>query len=159
MGKIHFKNRKGQRIVALVDRSQKNQQGLVFVTHGLGGYKEQDHIKTFADAFKEEGFTVVRFDATNAFGESDGKYENATTTNYFEDLEDVISWSSTQDWYTEPFWLAGHSLGGLSIILFAEKFPDKVKAIAPISTVVSGKLSLESPKYKKNEILKIWKEI
>ncbi|PIN87892.1 hypothetical protein COV12_01440 [Candidatus Woesearchaeota archaeon CG10_big_fil_rev_8_21_14_0_10_32_24] len=137
-----------------------NQKGLVFVMHGLGGFKEQEHIKTFADAFKEEGFTIVCFDTTSTLGkgESEGKYEDATTTNYFEDLEDVIKWSSAQNWYEEPFWLVGHSLGGISTILFAEKYPHKVKALAPISTVVSGKISLESPIYEGNDILKKWQE-
>lgn len=90
--KIFIKNRKKQNVSVVVE-TLKKQQGLVFVMHGLGGFKEQDHIKTFADAFKEEGFTVVRFDTTNTFGESDGNYEDATTTNYYEDLEDVISWA------------------------------------------------------------------
>ncbi|MEK6901438.1 MAG: alpha/beta fold hydrolase [Nanoarchaeota archaeon] len=152
-------NRKNQKIVLLVEISS-NQKGLAFVMPGLGGFKEQDHIQTFADAFQEEGFTVVRFDTTNTLGsgESDGKYEDATTTNYVEDLEDVITWAKSQSWYEEPFWLCGHSLGGMSTILFAEKYPLKVKGLAPISTVVSGKISFDSPKYRGNNILKMWKE-
>ncbi|MFH1358841.1 MAG: PhoPQ-activated protein PqaA family protein, partial [archaeon] len=31
-------------------------------------------------------------------------------------------------------------------------------ALAPISTVVSGKISLESPQYKDNDVLKKWEE-
>jgi pimeloyl-ACP methyl ester carboxylesterase len=157
--KLFIKNRKKQKIVLLVDVSP-NQNGLAFVMHGLGGFKEQAHIKAFADVFKEEGFTVIRFDTTNTLGlgESEGKYEDATTTNYYEDLEDVIKLVKNKSWYQEPFWLAGHSLGGISIVLFAEKYPQKVKALAPISTVVSGKISFDSPKYRGNDILKKWKE-
>ena len=136
-------NRKNQRIAVLLEKS-KNQKGLAFVMHGLGGFKEQNHIKTFSDAFLESGFTVVRFDTTNTFGESDVNYEDATTTNYYEDLEDVINWASRQAWYEEPFYLASHSLGGICIALYAEKNPRKVKGLAPISTVVSGKLSAEA---------------
>lgn len=146
MQKLFIKNRKGQNISIIIEAS-KNQKGLAFVMHGLGGFKEQEHIVNLANAFKEKGFTVVRFDTTNTFGESDGVYENATTTNYYEDLEDVISWASNQPWYEEPFVLVGHSLGGISCALYAENYPEKVKALAPISTVVSGKLSLETPKY------------
>lgn len=109
--------------------------------HGLSGNKEQSHIQAFAEAWKDAEYTVVRFDTTNTFGESDGDYADATITNYFEDLEDVIAWAATQSWYQEPFCLEGHSLGGICTILFAEKFPKKVKALAPISSVVSGKLS------------------
>ena len=157
MEKFFIRNRKEQKIAVLLEEHPQ-QKGLAIVMHGLGGFKEQDHIKTFAEAFKEEGFTVVRFDTTNTFGESEGEYENATTTNYYEDLEDVISWMENKRWYEEPFWLCGHSLGGFSIILFAKKYPNKVKGLAPISTVVSGEMSLDSPKYRGNDILKKWKE-
>lgn len=143
MEKITIKNRKGQKIVVLLEKSQ-SQRGLVFVMHGLGGFKEQKHIQAFADSFKNKGFTVVRFDTTNTFGESDGKYEDATLTNYFEDLEDVVNWAKTQPWYKEPFYLAGHSLGSISILLYAEKYPNEIKGLAPISTVISGELSNEA---------------
>jgi len=145
--KVYFKNRHGKKIVVIVERVE-NTKGLVFIMHGLGGWKEQDHIQTFAEAFLESGYNSVRFDTTHTFGESEGNYEDATVTNYYEDLEDVINWAKSQDWYKEPFFLAGHSLGGISISLYAQKYPEKVKAIAPLSTVVSGKLSLENPSHK-----------
>jgi len=151
--KFEINNRKNQKIVVLLEKVE-NQKGLVFVMHGLGGFKEQLHIQAFAEAFLEEGFTVVRFDTTNTFGESEGNYENATTTNYYEDLEDVIKWASSQEWYEEHFWLIGHSLGGISTALYAENYPEKVVAVAPISTVVSGKLTLETDR----EEIKNWKE-
>ncbi|MFP4514568.1 MAG: alpha/beta hydrolase [Parcubacteria group bacterium] len=143
MNKIFIQNRKDQKISVMIEKS-KDQKGLVFIMHGLGGYKEQAHLEAVANAFKEKGFTVVRFDTTNTFGESDGNYEDATLTNYYEDLEDVINWASKQDFYQEPFWLGGHSLGGISVAMYAENYPDKVKAVAPISPVVSGKLSKEN---------------
>ena len=40
--------------------------------HGLGGFKEQPHIRAFAEAFTVKNFTVVTFDAANTFGESEG---------------------------------------------------------------------------------------
>ena len=113
--------------------------------HGLGGFKEQPHIRAMAGAFIEDGYTVVTWDAIHTFGESTGGlYEDATVTNYYADLEDVVQWASAQSWYSEPFVLAGHSLGGISTALFAENYPDKVRALAPTSTVVSGELSLDS---------------
>ena len=115
--------------------------------HGLGGWKEQAHIQAFAAAFRDNGFTVVRFDTTNTYGESDGRYEDATTTNYYEDLEDVIAWAKTQEWYAEPFYLAGHSLGGICTALYAERHPEKVAGLAPVSTVVSGALTTVSEKH------------
>lgn len=142
MQKLLFQNRKGEKIAVIIEEVP-NQKGLAFVMHGLGGFKEQPHIETFANAFKEKGYTAIRFDATNTFGESDGNYEKATITNYYEDLEDVLEWAKSQKWYQEPYVLSGHSLGGICTALYAEKYPEKVKALAPISTVVSGKLSSE----------------
>lgn len=143
MTKLRIKNRKNQNVVVLVEEAADS-KGLAFVMHGLSGFKEQDHIVAFANAFKDRGLTTVRFDTTNTFGESDGKFEDATTTNYYEDLEDVIKWAKEQGWYQEPFYLAGHSLGGFSVLFYAEKFPNEVKGLAPISAMVSGKLSAKA---------------
>jgi pimeloyl-ACP methyl ester carboxylesterase len=141
--KTFIKNRESKKICVVVEES--NHRGkLAFVMHGLGGNKEQPHIRAMAEAFLESGYTVVKFDTTNTFGESDGEYENATITNYYADLEDVIQWSEMQSWYSEPFVLCGHSLGAICSANFAELHPERVLALAPISTVVSGKLSFET---------------
>jgi pimeloyl-ACP methyl ester carboxylesterase len=153
--KVKIKNRKGQNVVVLLEEDQ-NPKGLAFIIHGLSGFKEQPHIQTFAKAYKDEGYSIVRFDTTNTFGESDGKYEDATVTSYYEDLEDVIAWSRSQPWFIKPYFLAGHSLGSLAITLYAEKHPEEVKGLAPISTVVSGKLSLGTNKYQTS--LSDWKK-
>lgn len=155
MSKVKINNRKGQTIVTLLEETP-TAKGLAIVMHGLSGNKEQPHIATFAESFKEEGYTVLRFDTTNTFGESDGKYEEATVTNYYEDLEDVIGWAKTQPWYHEPFYLAGHSLGGIAVALYAEQHPNEIKGLAPIATVISGKLSVETPKYK--AVLEEWEK-
>ncbi len=145
MQKLFIKNRKDQKIAVVIDQPAKA-RGMAFVTHGLGGFKEQAHIRTMAQAFLDNGYTVVTFDTTNTFGESDGSYDDATVTNYSEDLEDVVAWSKSQPWYMEPFCLAGHSLGAISVALYAQKYPKLVKGLAPISTVVSGKLSMDREK-------------
>ena len=154
MQKINIQNRKGQKIAVIVEEKPKA-KGLAFVMHGLGGFKEQPHIETMAKSFKGAGMTVIRFDTTNTLGESDGDYADATVTNYYQDLEDVIAWAKNQSWYQEPFYLAGHSLGAGCVALYAENYLGKVKALAPISSVVSGKLSFEAhPKEELDE----WKK-
>ena len=142
-------------MVAVVEDNPDSKR-LVFVMHGLGGFKEQPQIQAIAEAFREKHFTVVTFDTTNSIGESEGRYEDATATSYYEDLEDIIKWAGNQTWYREPFWLAAHSLSSLCVALYAEKYPHKVKALAPISTVVSGKLSAQ--KGEKQGELQKWKE-
>ncbi|HLA26203.1 MAG TPA: alpha/beta hydrolase [Patescibacteria group bacterium] len=157
MQKIFIKNRKDQKVAVIFEEAE-TPKGLTFVMHGLGGYKEQPHLEAITESFKENKYTVVRFDTTNTIGESEGNFEDATVTNYYEDLEDVIKWSGTQKWYVEPFVLVGHSLGGISTALFAENYPEKVKALAPISTVVSGALSVEAHKKFEPEEFKNWEK-
>ena len=148
MEKVFIKNRKDQKLSIIVE-SPNESKGLAFVMHGLGGFKEQKQISEPARLLFENGYTVVRFDTTNSIGESGGEYENASITSYYADLEDVLGWAEKQPWYQEPYILAGHSLGGICIALFAQKYPEKVKALAPISTVVSGKLSMSRKSAKK----------
>lgn len=155
MEKIIIKNRKGEKIAVVVDAAEQP-KGLAFVMHGNASNKDLEQIKIFAQVFKDKGYTAIRFDTTNSSGESDGKPEDATFTNYYEDLEDVINWASQQSFYCEPFILAGHSLGSMCVAYFAEKYPEKVKALAPISTVVSGKLMEETAEHK--AIAKEWEE-
>lgn len=149
MEKIFIKNRDGKKISVLIDQPAGKPVGLAFVVHGLSGFKEEPQIKVMAEAFLGAGYFVVRWDARDTFGESEGNFEDATVTSYYADLEDVVEWAKIQLWYQEPFILAGHSLGGICIGLYAEKYPEKVKALAPISTVVSGKLSLETPRHQR----------
>ena len=149
-----IENREGKKISLILEKSS-SQKGLSFIMHGLGGFKEQEHVGTFAQAFLDADYTVIKFDARNTFGESEGNYEEATVTNYYEDLEDVIRWAKTQEWYQEPFVLVGHSLGGISTALYAENYPQEIKALTPLSTVISGKMSMET---KDPEKMKKWKE-
>ncbi|MDP3995142.1 MAG: alpha/beta fold hydrolase [bacterium] len=143
MNNVFIQNRHSQKLAVVVEE-QEGQKGLAFVMHGQGGFKEQPHVRTFIEAFMEKGFTVVSFDAANTIGESGGNMEYASITSYYEDLEDVIHWAQSQEWYQEPFTLAGHSLGGICTALYAEHHPEKVLGLAPISTVVSGTLSWET---------------
>lgn len=138
--KQRIKNRNDIELAVVVE-NEKGATGLAFIVHGLGGFKEQVHIRALAESFLDNGYRVVTYDAANTIGESGGRMEDATLTNYFEDLEDVVEWAATQSWYKEPFVVCGHSLGGASSIMYAAKYPEKVKAIAPISAFIAGPLS------------------
>ena len=140
MEKLSIKNRKNQNIITILEES-KNSKGLAFVMHALGATNDQQQIQTFAKAFKDNDYTVIRFDTTNSCWDSDWDYADATITNYYEDLEDVIKWAKNQSFYKEPFVLCSHSLWWICSILYAENFPREIKALAPISTLISGELS------------------
>jgi pimeloyl-ACP methyl ester carboxylesterase len=130
----------GQRIAVLVEHP-KSLKGLAFVMHGLGGFKEQKHIETLAKVMQAHGYTTVRFDARNALGESDGDMMQVSMTQYNEDLRTVIDWASGQPWFSEPFGLAGHSMGGFAVTLYAEEHPGRVRWLIPFAGNVSGRYS------------------
>jgi len=156
MFKLFIENRKGEKISVLVEETP-NAKDLVFVMHGLGGFKEEPNTQAIAEAFLENGYTVVRFDTTNTLGESAGNLAEATVTNYYEDLEDVINWSKTQSWHQTPFVLAGYSVGGMCVTLYAQKHPSNLKGLAPIATDISGELSLQAKS--KRDVWQQWKKI
>lgn len=152
--KFKIGNRKNLKIAVEVEGDLLSDK-LVFITHGLNGSKDQPHMIGMREVFLASGYIVVSFDATCSFGESDGDSMDATATSYIADLNDVIRWAQQQEWYKEPFALAGHSLGGLSSLVYASKNSDKVNAIFPMSTVVSGELFSDA---QNPEQLKAWKE-
>lgn len=126
--------------LSVVVEGAENSGGLVFLVHGLGGIKEQIHIRAVAEMFLAQKYTVVTYDAANTIGESGGKMEDATLTSYFEDFEDVVEWAESQEWFKSRFIVSGHSLGGACSILYAAKYPKRVNAIIPISAFIAGKL-------------------
>ncbi len=148
-----IKNRKNKNIVVLVE-NQKGKKGLVFIAHGLSSSHDHLHIQKFAEAFLENDYIVVRYDTTNSVGLSDGDLQFATLTGYYEDFEDVIEWAHTQNWFQEPFVVAGHSMGSACNLLYSFKYPEKIKALAPISAFLSGDITLKAFSKK---ILEKWK--
>jgi len=155
MQKLFIHNRKGQKICVVVEKPEKP-IGLAFVMDGLSGFKESAHVRLIAEVFLENGFSTVTFDVRNTFGESEGSYEDATITSYYEDLEDVIVWAKKQNWYKEPFCLSGFSVGGYCVDWFAENYPKEVLALASFAAVISGKLDYEAYKQYRPERLAEW---
>lgn len=155
--KTRFTNRHGLDIAVLVEIPE-NPKGLSFVMHGLKGFKEQDHITGMAATILDAGLISVRFDCTHAYGESGGSIEQASFTTYIEDLEDVINWSSGQEWYSEPFIIAGHSMAGIAILEYCKENAERVLGVAPIAACISGIASYEAAmEYFPEETMQ-WKE-
>lgn len=136
-----IKNRKNKNVAVSIENEQ-GKNGLVFIAHGLSSTYNHAHIQKYAEAFLEDDYVVVRHDATNSLGQSDGEIKDATLTSYYEDFEDVINWASSQPWYKEPFVVAGHSLGGACNLIFTYKNPEKIKALAPTSAFLVGEITL-----------------
>ena len=154
---ITIKNRKNQELPVRLELNGTS-KGLVFVMHGLAAFYNIPQTRTTVESFLEKGYNVVSFEVFNTFHGKDGREgtcENATPTNYYEDMEDVINWAKKQEWYEEPFILAGHSLGGLCTSLYAIKYPQEVKALAPLAASLGGKYSFDN---KPKEEIKKWEK-
>ena len=150
--KIFIKNRKGLNMAVRLNIDEKNTK-LVFLQHGLSSRKEYPHMLVLEECFSNFGYNVVNFDATNSINESGSSSDSITISGHCEDLEDIINWSETQDFYTEPFALAGQSLGACSVVRFAGLFPNKVNLLLPISFPFYDKLEIKESVYAQ-EIIK-----
>lgn len=151
--KVSLRNRKHQRVVVLVD--EPGVKGTAVILHGLGCSKNEADVETVSRALRDEGYTAVRFDATNGVGESDGAFRKATASGYLSDLSDVVDWTCEQPWFREPLVLVGHDMGGMCAALYAAEHPTRVARLILLAPMVSGVLSYQT--LEKTNNLSGWK--
>lgn len=79
---------------------------------------ESAHIKEAARLFVEKGFSVVVFDFTNGFGQSDGRGADTTVSQRARDLELVVQYTKRRA-YTNPKKVSviGFGLGAMSALV------------------------------------------
>lgn len=106
-------------------------------------------MQVMEEVFAQSGYNVVNIDATNSINESDSSPEGITFTG--QDFEDAIAWAETQEFYREPFALAGQSLGAQAAVLYAANFPDKVDLLIPAAFVwLDGEVEVKNNKRTKS---------
>ncbi|WP_179193054.1 alpha/beta hydrolase [Thermococcus litoralis] len=108
------------------------EKGWVVLVHGLG-----EHIGRYGKLIKtltEEGFAVYTFDWPG-HGRSDGKRGHASIEEAMEIIDSII-----EELGEKPF-LFGHSLGGLTVIRYAETRPDRIRGV-----IASSPALAKSPK-------------
>lgn len=130
--KIFIENRKGLKMALRVTTDKSNHK-LVFLLHGLGARKEYPHMLVLEEEFAKHGYNVVNIDTCDSNNESDKSEEGITVTGHFNDLEDVVNWAKAQNFYKEPFALAGQSLGAQTTVMYAGIFPRKVSLLVPVA--------------------------
>ena len=101
-------------------------------------YKEQDVIIQTAKTLNNIGYMVITFDCRNSRGKSFNNRSCASMSSMYADLWAVISWAKEQSFYTEPFLLGGHSLGGSVVLNYAEKYLQSVSNLILISAIFDG---------------------
>ena len=136
---VQIKNADNQDIAVEVFKpSDTSGNQLAFIQHGLAADKEHTVVQTLKQAFLDKGYTVVLFDSRFSIGKSFGGVENARLKTFDEDLNTVIGWAETQEFYHQPFALAGHSLGAAAVLVYTYEHPEKVSLTIPVTPVVSG---------------------
>lgn len=130
---------------------------LAFVLHGLASDMEHQTVQAAKQAFLDNGYTVVTFDARYSLGKSYGNVSNVSLNTFLDDLETVVNWAKKQDFYHEPFAIAGHSLGGAAAILYSHN-NDNISFLIPIAPVTGGQQWENSCIKNMPEFCKQWKE-
>jgi pimeloyl-ACP methyl ester carboxylesterase len=132
-------NRDGKRMPATLMLPNGAPKGTVLLLHGLGGWKDQPLLLAIARAYVEDGYIVFRFNEADSVLGPDGDFFHSTTTKSLRDVEDVIDHLRNKSGFTEPFILAGHSMGGFFAAWYAAHHPGVVSRLVLIAPAVSWK--------------------
>ena len=131
---------------------------LAIIQHGLASNMNHPVVQTAKKAFLDNKFVVITFDSRYSSGKGNNDVEKVRLATFVEDLETVVNWAKTHSFYSEPFALAGHSLGGASVIQFSAKHPHQVNVLVPVTPVVSGQLWEKSCMKNMSDFCRQWKE-
>ena len=129
--KITFQNSKGQKLVGvLYNPNSKGRFPIVIYCHGYRSTKESGKVKPLAEKLTSKNISLFAFDFSGR-GESDGKFEDTTITQYIDDLKYAIGHISK---LTDKLGIIGNSLGGLVSLQETAK-NKRIKVLALLSPV------------------------
>jgi pimeloyl-ACP methyl ester carboxylesterase len=130
--KAKIKSSKGN-LAAVIHSPKERTRLLAVLCPGYLDSKDYRHLVKLAEALCLKGYTAVRFDPTGTW-ESEGDISDYTTTQYLEDIRNIVEHMLRQSDY-EHILLGGHSRGGQLSILYAARDPriSSVLAIMPSS--------------------------
>jgi len=126
--KIFFKNSKGQRLAEILYYPKNNSFPVAIISHGYRSKKESKVALALGKSLPKKGIGLFAFDFSGN-GESEGKFEKTTVTQYIDDLKSAIELISKK---TNKIALIGPSLGGLISLNSASK-DESVKTLILIS--------------------------
>lgn len=156
---VWIKNKQDEKLYVHVDGLENAKyHKLVFIQHGLAANMEHQVVETAKKAFLDKNYVVVTFDSRYSLGNSGNDVLKARITTFEEDLTAVIDWAKTQPFYSEPFALSGHSMGGYSTLKYSAINNDKINILVPITPLVSGSLWEKSCMHNMTAFCLNWKE-
>ncbi len=124
---------------AVVQYPEKSTKRLAILCPGYLDSKDYKHLVGLSGELSKKGYTVVRFNPTGTW-ESEGEISDYTTTQYLEDVKNVLDCMLKENAYTHVL-LGGHSRGGQVSLLYAARDArvSLVLAIMPSSGPVTGR--------------------
>jgi len=108
-------------LAAVIHYPEKKTERLAILCSGYLDSKDYKHLVGLAEVLSKQGYTVVRFDSAGVW-ESDGNISDYTTTQYIEDIKNVLGYMLHQADYKHII-ICGHSRGGQIAILYAAHDP------------------------------------
>ena len=131
-------NRHDEEMGVVLTYPDDTPHGMAVLQHGLAGSSDHPLMQALGRTFAEAGYTVVNMDATNSLNTSEGELKDFTIKRHYEDLEDCLEWAAEQSFYKAPYIVAGHSMGGFSVLHHAAHYPVLTSAAIAIAPVTSG---------------------
>ena len=104
---------------------------LCIIIHGFTGHSEERHIVAVQETLNSIGVATLRADMYG-HGKSDGIFEDHTLFKWLTNILAVVDYAKKLDFVTDIY-MAGHSQGGLSVMLAAAMERDVIKALIPLS--------------------------
>jgi len=156
---IRIQNAQNQDIYIKIDGLDNSKyHKLAIIQHGLASNMNHQAVQAAKKAFLNHHYVVVTFDSRYSLGDGNNDVEKVRLQTFEEDLQTVINWVKQQPYYHEPFALAGHSLGGASVLIFSAQYADAVETLIPITPVISGNLWEKSCMQNLGQFCRRWKQ-
>jgi dipeptidyl aminopeptidase/acylaminoacyl peptidase len=136
MQKVNFSNSKGQNLVGnlFLPEGDGKFPAAIFV-HGYRSDKNGSKAKSFTEILPKKGIAFLVIDLSGR-GESDGKFEDSTITQYIDDLKSAIDYVSTLEQINSgKIGVIGSSLGGIISLqeLSKDSRPKALVLLSPVS--------------------------
>lgn len=126
----------GMQVHAKLDfpTEKKEKYPLMILQHGYTGHMEERHIRGIAQAATEVGYACLRVELYG-HGKSEGAFRDHTIFKWMDQIMAVIDYAETLD-FVEYIVLAGHSQGGLNVMLAAGLKGDRLKGLMPLAPAI-----------------------
>lgn len=113
------------------DVESGQQVPLVIMIHGLTGCMDEAQLDAVCDDAIELGMASLQMDMYG-HGKSGGDFHDHTVTKWVEEINYIVDEAAADERFSDIY-LAGHSQGGLAVLLAGAKKLDLVKAMVLLS--------------------------